>query len=156
MHVALLIAALTAFAAPPRVRASPVPTSAVAQPTLPSIVVTIGENTVRAEVADSPTERSAGLMRRTDLPQGAGMLFAYPASRPLSFWMKDTLLPLSIAFIDADGRVVHMTDMQPLDESHVPSRHAALYALEVPQGWFDEHGVKVGDLVGGLPGPAPE
>lgn len=156
MQALLLVAALAAFASPPSSPTSPVPTGAVPQPTLPSITLTIGENTVQSEVADSPMERRIGLMRRTDLPQGAGMLFAYPTSRPLSFWMRDTLLPLSIAFIRADGRVVHITDMQPLEERHVPSRHAALYALEVPQGWLDEHGVKVGDHVLGLPGPAPE
>jgi uncharacterized membrane protein (UPF0127 family) len=139
--------------------AAPAPAAdpyAQAQPTLPTIPLTIGAATVTAEVADSRMERSIGLMHRTELAAGAGMLFVYPAPRRLSFWMRNTLVPLSIAFIDARGTIVRISDMQPRDERHVPSDWPALYALEVPQGWFRESGVSIGDKVTGLPGAAPE
>jgi len=127
-----------------------------AQATLPTVVLQVGAARVTAEVADSRLERSIGLMHRTSLEAGAGMLFVYPQARPLSFWMRNTVLPLSIAFIDSRGTIVRISDMKPRDERHVPSDWPALYALEVPQGWFGSAGVAVGDKVEGLPGPAPE
>jgi uncharacterized membrane protein (UPF0127 family) len=143
-------------AAPPRQQPDPIDPFAQAQPPLPTIPLTLGDDTVTAEVADSRTERSVGLMHRTALPAGAGMLFVYPDERRLSFWMRNTLVPLSIAFINAQGTIVRISDMKPLDERHVPSDWPAMYALEVPQGWFVARGVAVGDTVVGLPGPAPE
>jgi len=116
----------------------------------------VGRATVTAEVADSRLERSIGLMHRSSLEPGSGMLFVYPRARPLSFWMRNTVVPLSIAFIDARGTIVRISDMKPRDERHVPSDWPSLYALEVPQGWFGSVGVTVGDKVEGLPGPAPE
>ena len=156
MHTVLLLSSVIALAAPPRAREAPSLSESGPQPTLPSVTLTLGQNAVQAEVADSAPERTLGLMRRTDLAQGHGMLFVYPSARPLNFWMRNTLLPLSIAFIRADGVVIRVDDMRPLDESHVPSGGPALYALEVPQGWFDEQDVNPGDRVEGLPGPAPE
>jgi uncharacterized protein len=138
------------------VAATPVDPHAQAQVTLPTTPLQMGDATVQAEVADSRMERSVGLMHRTSLAPGAGMLFVYPRPRPLSFWMRNTLVPLSIAFIDASGTIVRISDMKPRDERHVPSDWPALYALEVPQGWFDSVGVSIGDQVEGLPGPAPE
>lgn len=91
-------------------------------------------------------------MGRESLPEGNGMIFVYPAEGPRSFWMKDTPLPLSIAFLDAEGRVVDLADLQPFDTSPVPSAAPAQYALEVPQGWFAAHGIGVGSRVTGLPG----
>ena len=129
---------------------------AQAQPALPTLALQVGSARVTAEVADSRLERSIGLMHRTELPAGTGMLFVYPQARPLSFWMRNTVLPLSIAFIDTQGTIVRISDMKPRDERHVPSDWPALYALEVPKGWFTEAGVSVGDKVVGLPGPAGE
>jgi uncharacterized protein len=100
---------------------------------------------VRVEIADEETEQKRGLMERTALAEDAGMLFVFPGERPLSFWMKDTLIPLSIAYIDGDGGIVDIQDMQPLDESPHPSAAPAQYALEVNQGFFAERGVQVGD-----------
>jgi uncharacterized membrane protein (UPF0127 family) len=102
---------------------------------------------VRVEIADTDAERARGLMGRTALAEDRGMLFVYPDEEVRSFWMKDTLIPLSIAFIDSEGRIVDIKDMKPLDDDppHYVSAEPARYALEVNQGFFEEHGVKVGD-----------
>ena len=119
---------------------------------LPDETATIGINTARGErvevqveIADEEAEQQRGLMQRTALAEEAGMLFVFRGERPLSFWMKDTLIPLSIAYIDGDGGIVDIQDMQPLDESSHPSAAPAQYALEVNQGFFEERGVQVGD-----------
>ena len=119
---------------------------------LPDETATVGINTARGErvevqveIADEEAEQQRGLMQRTALAEEAGMLFVFRGERPLSFWMKDTLIPLSIAYIDGDGGIVDIQDMQPLDESSYPSAAPAQYALEVNQGFFEERGVQVGD-----------
>jgi uncharacterized membrane protein (UPF0127 family) len=99
------------------------------------------------EVAQTPEERSYGLMGRKHLGKDEGMFFIFEMEDYHAFWMKDTLLPLSIAFIGKDGRIVWMTNMKPLTlDSHVPPQ-PVLYALEMNQGWFSSHGVKIGDTV---------
>ena len=118
---------------------------------LPSAQITVGGRTLDVEVADSPEERALGLMYRKELAADAGMLFVYPSEQPLSFWMENTQIPLSIAFIAADGRIVNIEDMTPFDRTGVPSEGPAQYALEMNRGWYDQHGVKAGDRVGGLP-----
>lgn len=150
----LVLCCAGAPAAPPD--SEPADPFAQAQPPLPTISLTIGDDTVAAEVADDRMERGVGLMHRTELAAGAGMLFVYPSPRRLSFWMRNTLVPLSIAFIDDKGVIVRISDMKPRDERRVPSDWPAMYALEVPQGWFVEKGISVGDRVTGLPGPATE
>lgn len=107
----------------------------------------VGGQTVRAEVADRDDERRQGLMGRDSLPEDHGMLFVYPEQRTLSFWMRDTKIPLDIAFIDRRGVVVDIQTMQPETEEMHRSRQPAMYALEMEAGWFDEHGVGVGDRV---------
>jgi uncharacterized membrane protein (UPF0127 family) len=111
----------------------------------------LGGATVEVEVASTPQERARGLMGRVSLLPDQGMLFIYPDEAERSFWMKNTPLPLSIAFIGAGGRIVHITDMKPLNEDPVPSGHAAMYALEMTKGWFESHGVMVGQSIAGLP-----
>ena len=111
---------------------------------------------IRAEIADEEAEQKRGLMERTALAEDAGMLFVFPGERPRSFWMRNTLIPLSIAYIDGDGGIVDIQDMQPLDETAHPSAAPAQYALEVNQGFFEERGVRVGDeadLPVSTPGP---
>ncbi|HYQ82874.1 MAG TPA: DUF192 domain-containing protein, partial [Rubrobacter sp.] len=105
------------------------------------------------EVADNTFEQARGLMDRTMLGENRGMLFVYPEERELSFWMKNTLIPLSIAFIDSESRIVDIQDMKPLDDEppHYLSAEPAQYALEVNQGFFEERDVRVGDRVA-LPG----
>jgi uncharacterized membrane protein (UPF0127 family) len=109
---------------------------------------------VRAEIADDGFERARGLMYRTALAEDRGMLFIFEGmlftfeeEQTLSFWMKNTLIPLSIAFIDSEGRIVDIQDMKPLDDDppHYVSAEPARYALEVNQGFFEEHGVREGD-----------
>lgn len=99
------------------------------------------------ETADDDAERQRGLMQRTKLAENAGMLFVFGRERTLSFWMKDTLIPLSIAYLDADGRIIDIQDMKPLDETGHPSAEPAQYALEVNQGFYEERGIRVGDTV---------
>jgi uncharacterized protein len=108
---------------------------------------------VRVEVADDLAEQAKGLMDRTTLGENRGMLFVYPEERELSFWMKNTLIPLSIAFIDSERRIIDIQDMKPLDDEppNYVSAEPAQYALEVNQGFFETRGVKVGDSVE-LPG----
>ncbi len=102
---------------------------------------------IRVEVAKTPEERSRGLRGRRQLGKDEGMLFIFEAEDYHGFWMKDTFLPLSIAFIDREGKIVWITDMKPLTlTSHDPPR-PILYALEMNKGWFSSHGIKVGDLV---------
>jgi len=102
---------------------------------------------VRVEIADDLPEQERGLMDRTALGKDRGMLFVYSDEEVRSFWMKNTLIPLSIAYIASDGRIVDLQDMKPLDDDppHYVSAEPAQYALEVNQGFFDEHGIKVGD-----------
>jgi hypothetical protein len=107
---------------------------------------------VHVEVADSESERETGLMNRTSLDPDGGMLFVFGGDTDAAFWMKDTLIPLSIAFIDADGRIVTIHDMEPCtaDPCEVYGSDAPYRtALEVNKGAFDEWGVRVGDVVDG-------
>lgn len=104
-----------------------------------------GAVSVIAELAIGPAEQETGLMYRTSLADGKGMLFVYHDDRRLSFWMKNTLIPLSIAFIAADGTIKEIHDMAPKSLAPIDSDHFVRYALEVPQGWFARAGLAVGD-----------
>ena len=124
------------------------------QEILPTITLRIGSVTVEAEVADEIDERTVGLMGREKLDEGRGMLFVFRQPQALGFWMRDTLVPLSIAYINAAGVIREIHDMHPLDE--IPARSAfrdLLYALEVPQGWFHKNKILPGDRILGLPSP---
>jgi uncharacterized membrane protein (UPF0127 family) len=99
------------------------------------------------ELARTDTERTRGLMNRKTLGDGKGMLFIFDRDQIMSFWMENTLSPLSIAFISKDGRILEIRDMQPLDKTLIRSSRSARYALEVPQGWFSRAGIKAGDMV---------
>jgi uncharacterized protein len=102
---------------------------------------------VRVEIADNASEHARGLMYRTTLAENRGMFFIFEGEQKPFFWMKNTLIPLSIAFIGSEGRIVDIQDMKPLDDdppSYVSAKPAQ-YALEVNQGFFEERGVEVGD-----------
>ena len=121
---------------------------------LPVTTVTIGGHKVVAEVVVTPEQRAQGLMHRFSLQPDRGMLFVFEQPQPLGFWMKNTYIALSIAFIDASGRIVNIDDMKPLDESTHWSNGPSLYALEMKQGWFAAKGIAAGDVVKGLPAAA--
>lgn len=110
--------------------------------------IRLGNQILNVEVADTYESRANGLMGRTELAEGEGMLFVYKKPERLVFWMKNTLIPLSIAFFDEDKTVINILDMDPpIGKTLLRYRSTApaLYALEVPQGWFEEHGIAVGD-----------
>ncbi len=101
--------------------------------------------TLTAELAITDAEKSRGLMHRRSVPENTGMLFVFSREQSLNFWMKNTHVPLSIAYIDKNGVIKEIYDMKPLDASiHYPSRYPAKYALEVPKGWFARNGVSPG------------
>lgn len=102
---------------------------------------------VKAEIAKTDEERAKGLMYRKKLPDGEGMLFVYEYDHVMSFWMKNTYIPLSIAYISSDGRIVDIKDMHPHDTSSVMSSRSVRYAMEVPQGWFGRAGILEGDRI---------
>lgn len=107
----------------------------------------VGEQQLSVELACTAAEQQQGLMHRKSLPENQGMLFVFEQERTLSFWMKNTLIPLSIAYIDKQGTIVDIQDMQPLDLSTHPSSKPAQYALEVNQGWFKQHGIQAGSAI---------
>ncbi len=109
--------------------------------------LTIGGKTIKVEVARTEKEKEKGLMFRERMGKDEGMLFVYERQDWLSFWMKNTPLPLSIAFIDKDGKIVDIQDMEPfILVTHI-SAHPATYALEMNRGWFAREDIKVGDFV---------
>ena len=144
---AALLAAAFLFAA-----AGTVPTPSYAQtgarvapqPTLPKVDIQAGLHLVRAEVAADSTTRMFGLMMRQSLGPNEGMLFVFDDKAQHCFWMRNTLLPLSIAFIEDDGSIVNIADMAPkTEDSHCPARPVR-YALEMEQGWFAKRGLLPG------------
>jgi uncharacterized membrane protein (UPF0127 family) len=139
LALALLFAAL-ALHTPGTARADP----------LLTYPLKIKGHAIRVEVANTMESRRTGLMFRDSLGQSQGMLFVYEAEDRHAMWMKNTLLPLSVAFIDRAGRILNIEDMQPqTEDSHMAAAPAA-YSLEMNQGWFKKRGIKRGDRVEGL------
>ena len=130
--------------APQSVQAQAARETVAPQPKLPTVDIGAGMHVIRAEVADEPGTRMRGLMMRERLGTNEGMLFVFPDKTRHCFWMRNTLVPLSIAFLDDDGTIANIEDMQPLTEvSHCPVRPITL-ALEMEQGWFAKRGIKPG------------
>ncbi|MGZ5039331.1 MAG: DUF192 domain-containing protein [Usitatibacter sp.] len=113
--------------------------------------VKVGAHTLSVEVASSEPQRMQGLMFREKLGRNDGMLFVFDEPSYQSMWMKNTLIPLSVAFIDADGRILNILDMEPQTLDTHTSAGPAVYAIETNKGWFDENKVKPGEKVTGLP-----
>ena len=111
----------------------------------------IGNLRIQAEVASTPQSRSQGLMQRTQLCTDCGMLFVFPKAGRHAFWMKNTPLPLSIAFIAADGTILNIEEMQPNTTDNHTAQGDALYALEMNGGWFTQSSVKSGHKIKDLP-----
>jgi uncharacterized protein len=117
------------------------------QPTLPMVTLQAGMHLIRAEVAADPQSQMVGLMFRESLAPNHGMLFVYPQKAGHCFWMRNTLIPLSIAFIDDDGSIVNIEDMAPKTETtHCPKRPVR-FALEMEQGWFARRGLAPGSVL---------
>lgn len=107
---------------------------------------------LKAEIADTPQAAENGLMFRDSLPENRGMLFIFEQPKRASFWMRNTKIPLSIAYIDPAGQILEIKSMSPLDETVVPSTSDDVaYALEVNQGWFARHAIPSGAKVNGIP-----
>jgi uncharacterized membrane protein (UPF0127 family) len=119
---------------------------------LPTTTLVIGNHKAVAEVAATPDQRSIGLMHRFSLKPDHGMLFVFERTEPLGFWMKNTFVALSIAFIAEDGRIINIEDMKPQTEHNHSSKGPARYALEMRKGWFAERGIVPGAMVKGIPG----
>ena len=105
------------------------------------------EFTVAAEIAEKAEDRNHGFMERKNIPDGTGMLFVFEKDQILSFWMKNTPHPLSIAYIDSKGKIRNIYDMTPYSLSSIISTVSVRYALEVPQGWYKKNGITEGDTV---------
>ena len=113
--------------------------------------LSVAGHRITAEIARQPDERTRGLMFRESMPADHGMLFVFPHESVQQFWMRNTTLPLSIAYADTHGKIVRIADLEPLDERPVTSLGPARYALEMNRGWFAEHGVVAGDAITGIP-----
>ncbi len=120
----------------------------------PTIELSAGMHRIEAEVASNNAERATGLMNRPSMPMHRGMLFVFPEAGVQCFWMKNTLIPLSIAFLDDSGRIVQIADMQPQSLDNHCSAKPVRYALEMNAGWFKSRGISAGARINGL-GKAP-
>lgn len=103
--------------------------------------------TISAEIAKTNEDRARGYMERKNIPEGTGMLFVFERDQVLSFWMKNTPTPLSIAYIDSKGKIRDIFHMEPYCLDSIISTVSVRYALEVPQGWFEKNGIKKGDYL---------
>ncbi|WP_288131625.1 DUF192 domain-containing protein [Accumulibacter sp.] len=124
---------------------------------MPRIELTAGFYRIEAEVAADDPNRMQGLMHRRNMAANQGMLFVFPQAARHCMWMRNTFLPLSVAFLDEDGRILNIENMQPQTEDNHCSTKAARYALEMNLGWFSSKGIKPGARVGGIEkAPAPQ
>jgi len=118
---------------------------------LQRIKITAGMHLIDTQVAASPEQRSTGLMFRREMPQSEGMLFVFEQATVQCFWMKNTLLPLTAAFVADDGTIVNLADMKPQTTDSHCSTQPVRYVLEMNQGWFGKKGIKAGFRLGGRP-----
>ena len=122
---------------------------------LPVVQLNAGMHVVKAEVAADVLDRAQGLMHRKSLGPNAGMLFVFDKNDIHCMWMKNTLIPLSVAFVDQEGAITNIADMQPHSEQSHCAARPALFALEMTKGWFAQRGIKAGMKIGGLEKFAP-
>ena len=122
-----------------------------AQTGLARVKLAAGMHQIDAQVAQTPDERMVGLMFRKDMPQHEGMLFVFDQPTVQCFWMKNTLLPLTAAFVGDDGTVVNLVDMKPQTTDSHCSTKPVRYVLEMNQGWFAKKGIKAGFKLAGEP-----
>ncbi len=116
----------------------------------PTIELSAGMHRIEAEVASTPADRATGLMNRPAMPTHRGMLFVFAEAGVQCFWMKNTLIPLSIAFLDDDGRIVQIADMRPQSLDNHCSVKPVRFALEMNAGWFRSRGLSAGARINGI------
>jgi len=121
------------------------------QMNLPRVALSVGMYQIDAQVAQTSAEHQTGLMHRTEMPQHEGMLFVFPQPRQQCFWMKNTLLPLTAAFVADDGTIVNLADMKPQTTDAHCSTKPVRYVLEMNQGWFAKKNIKAGSRLTGSP-----
>lgn len=124
--------------------------AAWAQGAMPLMELTAGFHRIEAEVAASDRDRQVGLMNRREMPPQRGMLFVFDHENTHCMWMRNTLLPLSVAFMDAKGVIINIEDMKPQTEDNHCAKVPARYALEMNAGWFAQRGIKPGMKLGGI------
>lgn len=127
------------------------PTSLLADAGMRTLQLKIGTHALKVEVAENDAQRMKGLMFREKMGRNDGMLFIFEEPAYQSMWMKNTLIPLSVAFLDRNGVILNILDMEPQTLHTHTSAGPALYAVETNKGWFAQRGIKAGDSVGGLP-----
>jgi uncharacterized protein len=120
------------------------------QPQLPLLELLAGMHRIEAEVAATSESRQIGMMQRTIMPPQRGMLFVFPEVAKHCMWMRNTLLPLSVAFLDESGRIINVEDMQPKTENNHCATKPARYALEMNLGWFKSRGLGAGFAIAGI------
>lgn len=127
------------------------------QPKLPVLKLWIGTNQVNAEIARTLPQIQTGMMFRTNMAEMEGMLFVFPQPQQVGFYMRNTLLPLSCAYIDSEGNILEIYDMEPLNEATIYSRSDQIqYVLEMNQGWFERHNIRPGVAVSTERGTFPK
>ncbi|MDO6387602.1 MULTISPECIES: DUF192 domain-containing protein [Uliginosibacterium] len=124
--------------------------AALAQQSLRTVELRAGMYRIEAEVASTEKQHEIGLMHRASMPAHAGMLFVFDQAQEYCFWMKNTQIPLSIAFLDEAGKIVNIADMQPQSEENHCAAKPVRYALEMNQGWFRSKGIKAGSSIQGI------
>ena len=145
LSTALLISALSA--------ATPAVAQQIPQTGLPVVELGAGMHLIHAEVARTDEQRAIGLMARKEMAPNAGMIFVFEQPAQQCFWMRNTLIPLSAAFVADDGTIVNIVEMQPLSDASHCSTKPVRYVLEMNKGWFDKRGLKAGSKLRGGPWP---
>ena len=148
----------TSTSAPPKFVTGPDdPSGGHPQPKLQTMKLWVGTNEVNAELAMTWPQIQVGMMRRTNMTEMDGMLFTFPSPGQRAFYMRNTVLPLSCAYIDPEGTILETYDMKPLEETPIQSKSDQVqYVLEMNQGWFERHGVKPGVAVSTERGTFPQ
>ena len=153
----------TAPVAPSQAPSTPGPAVQISQPRghphpkLPVLKLWVGTNEVAAEIAATLDQIRTGMMFRTNMAEMEGMLFIFPQPQQVAFYMRNTLIPLSCAYIDPEGTIIEIYDMKPLDETSIQSKsHEIQYVLEMKQGWFERHGIKPGVAISTERGTFPQ
>lgn len=123
---------------------------------MPQVSLTAGMYRIAAELANTPQRRETGLMHRTSMPDSNGMVFVFENNARHCMWMRNTFLPLSVAFLSDDGTVLNIEDMEPQTETSHCAVRPARFALEMNQGWFAQRGIGAGDRIGGVEPLQPE